>query len=101
MACNISEEFVGLLGHEGSEATGEATDLFMDVPQECLGLPSALLLDDGVVNSIEVQGHGSPCSKGVAADLFSPEAIFRLEESNHFSALFDRSVDVCVVDVGD
>jgi hypothetical protein len=45
--------------HLEGDASGKRTDLFMDVHEEGVGLPTAHLSNGVGVDSIQVHGHGS------------------------------------------
>ena len=87
---NVSKGNCG--GHFEGDASGEGTDLFVDVVEESLGFPAAHLLDGHGVKSIEVHGHGSAGAEGVAADIAGCVAEF--VESDLASCCFDGFVDL-------
>ena len=64
----------------------------MDVHEEGVRRPAALLMNGVTVNVIEVHGHGTACAQGVTADSFQREALFiQMEGPN---SCLDHGVDV-------
>ena len=45
--------------HAGSNSGGESPNLLMDVIQERVGGPAAMLFDDDAVDTVEFHGHGA------------------------------------------
>ena len=45
--------------HAGSNSGGEGPNLLMDVIQERVGGPAAMLFDDDAVDTVEFHGHGA------------------------------------------
>lgn len=81
-----------VVGHSGSHSSCESSNLLMDVFQECVGGPAAMLFDDGGINPIELHGHGPTSPQGVAADIGAVES--KLMEAQSGDGIFDGSVDV-------
>ena len=50
-------------GHLDGDSSSESTDLLMYAHEESGGAPTALLLDGGGVDSIQMHGHGSTSSE--------------------------------------
>ena len=80
------------LGHFGGHSGGKGTDLLMDVHGERVGLPPSHFLNGEGVNAVEVHGHGSPGSKGVAADIV--RCVAELVEANVSGGSFESVVDL-------
>ena len=55
-------------GHFFCRSSAEYVHLFMDVEHECLPCPSAHFHDSGRIVSLNEEGHGPTCPKGVGAD---------------------------------
>ena len=85
------------VGHLDGESSSEGADLFMHIHEECLGLPSALLLDGRCGDSVQVHGHGSSSAQGVATDVALGVAQFA--EADGTSGSFDGCIDVFCLDV--
>ena len=54
--------------HFSREVFGEVSDLIVDVLKKGHGCPSTLLLNGGVLGSLEFEGHGPSGSEGVDTD---------------------------------
>lgn len=78
--------------HAGSNPSGESPNLLVDVIQERVGGPAAMLLDDDAVHAVEFHGHGTASTQGMAADICSGEAESAKAKSD--DGVFEVSVDV-------
>ena len=66
-SCNWTE--FDVLGHFDRDASGECTDLFMNVHEKGVRPPASLFTDFEVGAAIEVHCHGTTSSEGVATDV--------------------------------
>ena len=64
----------------------------MDAHEEGIGLPAAQFLDRHGCDAIDVHGHGSSSSEGVATDV--ARSVAQSAEAKVISRSFDGSVDV-------
>ena len=86
-----------VVGHFGGYAVSECCDLGVDVLKPGVGGPPALFFDLGVSAAVEVHGHGTSSSEGVAGDRVSGEAMVGHVEIG--DGLFDGLIDVFADDL--
>lgn len=84
-------------GHLDGDAGCKGRDLLMYVHEEGFGFPAALFLDGFSGDPIEMHGHGSSRSEGVAADIAT--VIAEVKQSNFFGSRLEGFVDLLLVNV--
>ena len=85
------------IGHLERQASGKGTDLLMDVHEEGVRLPAPHFANCLGANAIEVHGHCSTGSEGVAADIIL--GVAKIVQPNVSSCLLEVGVDVVSCDL--
>jgi len=69
--------------HDVAQASGEFSDLFFNVGEECVGVPASDEHDCVWWNLVEVEEHGCGCSAGVVSDFAWSESEYLVADGCH------------------